>query len=213
MKLQTLTNGPFQANCYMLQGADGGGLVIDPGEDAPRLIAAARAFLPRPQAILLTHGHLDHVGAAKEMAQALEIPVYMNSADGFLLDTLTRQYAAFGLAPSAPPDNPADLEDNQELAFGALRVKVLHTPGHSPGHCCFLASEGEDQALFTGDLLFASSVGRTDLWGGDAEALYRSVARLLTLAPETPVHPGHGPDTTIGDEARENPYIQQLDEV
>ena len=213
LKLQTLTLGPFQGNCYMVCGRDGSGVVIDPGEDAARLIGAARAFLPFPKAILLTHGHLDHVGAAKDLAADLGIPVYLNSADQFLLDTLGRQYLAFGLPPSDPPEATLDLDEGQELSFGALKVKVIHTPGHSPGGCCFLVGEGPDQELFSGDVLFASSVGRTDLWGGDADALYASLGRLMALPPETPVHPGHGPETTIGDEARDNPYIQQLDEV
>lgn len=207
MKVVRLEVGPLQANCWIVWDADDGpAVVIDPGGDAELIVAELDG---RDLAyIILTHGHFDHLGGAEELrSTGAQLAVHRDDATRVMNDVGTGGVMfGFGSHVTGAPD--IVLTDGQVLRVGALRLEILHTPGHTEGGICVLASEpGATEELFSGDTLFAGSVGRTDFPGGDSRALSRSIAeKLAPLAPETVVHPGHGPDTTIGREARINPF-------
>jgi hydroxyacylglutathione hydrolase len=202
-----LTVGPLDTNCWLVDdGAGGPVVVIDPAGEAAEILAAVS---DRPVgSIVLTHGHFDHLGAASELVAATRAPLLVHVADApRVTDPIGTGGALFGFADVAPePDRL--LVDGDVVEAGALDLRVIHTPGHTEGGVCLHASgvEGSADELFSGDTLFAGSVGRTDFPGGDARALRQSLARLATLPDETLVHPGHGPDTTIGREKRVNPF-------
>lgn len=205
-------------NCHIVASDTGGpALVIDAPPD-PQGIAALLAKRDLyPAALLVTHGHVDHVGGAGGFTTNTGVTAYIHPDDDFLTLHPAQQLSwllgmsvsAAEAAPFAPPDVFADLADGQVLDLAGFSVEVLHTPGHTPGHCCFhLAKEG---TLFSGDQLFAGSVGRTDLRGGDHATLMRSMAeKILVLPDETQVLPGHGPATTLARERLGNPFIQEL---
>jgi glyoxylase-like metal-dependent hydrolase (beta-lactamase superfamily II) len=207
MNIQSWTVGPFAENPYLLACAETGQAVfVDPGDDAPRLIAAIKAAGVRLQAILLTHAHLDHVAALTEMREATGAPVYLHPADNRLLAQAPAYWAAFDrrIDPIHPADHP--LAHGERVTFGKCELIVLHTPGHTPGSVCFHAPA--DQKLIAGDTLFLRSVGRTDLPGGDMPTLIEAIrTRLWVLPDETEVYPGHGQTTSIGVERRHNPFV------
>lgn len=199
MELHRLPLPPLGANCYLVQNGPEG-LVIDPGGDAGVIETTCRELGMAPAAVLLTHGHFDHVGALSALLNVWpELPVYCHSAD--LSETnpelfpLQRQ---LGDRPHRP------LADGQVLELAGLRVEVLHTPGHSKGSCCFRVGD----ALFTGDTLFRFSVGRTDLPGGDPGEMAASLARLAALTGGLAVYPGHDAPTTLAAERAHNPYLK-----
>ncbi len=205
MRVDRLGLGPLETNCWVV-GDDAGGsvVVVDPAGDAD---AVLRVAADRPvEAVVLTHGHFDHLGAVGELIERTGCRFAMHEADaGSVTSPEANGGALFGFHLIAPTPTGL-LADGDTFDAGAVRFTVLHTPGHTPGGICLLA---EDDAgvpqLFSGDTLFAGSVGRTDFPGGDARALARSIAeRLAPLAPDVVVHPGHGPDTTIGREAAVN---------
>ncbi len=199
--------GPFAANCYLLGCEDSGRLaVIDPGGEARRILDAITRSGLQVACILNTHGHVDHVAANAAVKEATGAPILIAAADAPMLSSPARQLAGVLLKGLAGP--PADrlVRDGEVVEVGNLRLKVLLTPGHTPGSACFLV-EGE-ALLFTGDTLFAGSVGRTDLPGGSWSDLVDSIrTKLFTLDENTRVLPGHGPDTTIGEERRSNPFV------
>jgi glyoxylase-like metal-dependent hydrolase (beta-lactamase superfamily II) len=201
----TLTNGVFAENCYILVDRDAGeAVIVDPGEEADlflRRIATERVTL---KAVWLTHAHLDHVLGVARVVEATGVPVYLHPADRPLYDGVSEQGAMFGLSPSNPPPPDLGLAEGVRLTLGGLEFAVLHVPGHTPGHVAFV---GHGVAV-VGDALFAGSIGRTDLPGGDTESLLTSIReKLLTLPDETVVYSGHGPATTIGRERRSNPFL------
>ena len=202
----TLTNGAFAENCYLLaDAATREAVVIDPGEETPLFLSRLKTEGWTPTAIWLTHAHLDHVTGVAAVKAATGAPVLLHPADRPLYDAVPRQAALFGLSAEAPPEPDGELAEGQQLAVGGCRFQVLHTPGHTPGHVTFVGHA----LAFDGDVLFAGSIGRTDLPGGDSDALVRSIRRrLYTLPDETVVFPGHGPATTIGEEKRTNPFVR-----
>jgi glyoxylase-like metal-dependent hydrolase (beta-lactamase superfamily II) len=212
MILKVLPLGPFQANCFILADkATRQAAVIDPGDEPEKILRAAKGL--DVKVILLTHGHLDHVSGARRLKEETGAPLLIHAADRELYEGLRDQYAAapgmFGLSlgpghDPLPPDGT--LEDGQEVAFGPRRLRVIHTPGHTPGCCCLLGKG----ILFSGDTLFCGGIGRTDLGGGDLALELGSIrSKLYTLDPATVVCPGHGPETTIGDEKEGNPFTQE----
>lgn len=201
-------------NCYVLAPERGGlAVVVDAPPDPAGIGALLRAHDLTPVALLLTHAHIDHLGGAGAVAGDFEVSAYLHPDDAWLAESPEEQLRSlFGMVPPgdyAPPDQFVDLTDGADLELADLSLRVLHTPGHTPGHCCFLLeAEG---IVFSGDQLFAGSVGRTDLPGGDWDTLLASMAnKVLTLADDIEVLPGHGPATTIGHERRTNPFLQGL---
>lgn len=205
MRVETLPVGPLQVNCYLAQCEEtGDALVIDPGAEAGRIVEAIERLGAAVQLIINTHGHFDHTGANREVMEATGAPLALHEKDVRLLSGARDHAAAFGLAadPSPPPDRL--LRGDEILKVGELEFQILPVPGHSPGGICLYA----DGHLFSGDALFAGSVGRTDLPGGSHEQLVRGIReKLFPLADETVVHPGHGPATTIGREKLTNPFV------
>ena len=208
MIFEQLAVGPLQCNCYIL-GDDRTreAVVIDPGEEADRILALLDRHRLTVRVIVQTHAHFDHVGATAPLRKATGAEVCLHRGDEPLYANLALQARWFGLpAPEATPITRW-CEDGEAVKAGGLALDVLHTPGHTPGSVCL--SMGDARLLFSGDTLFCGSVGRTDLWGGSQEQLMASIERrLLTLPDETAVYPGHGPDTTIGQERRGNPFLQ-----
>lgn len=200
--------GALDTNCWIVSDGVGGPLVvIDPAGEADVLLSAIGS---RPvEAVVLTHGHFDHLGAVSELVEATGAPVLVHAADASVItDPEANGGLGFGFEHVSPAAS-RELRDGDTVEAGGLRLEVLHTPGHTPGSICLFApadGEGPPQ-LFSGDTLFARSVGRTDFPGGDGRALARSIREKLSVLPaETRVHPGHGPDTTIGYESRVNPF-------
>ena len=203
MKIKTLAVGPIGTNCYLVfDGKLRRLFIIDPGAEAKRILRTAGEFAADSVRILLTHAHVDHLGAVGEVARKLGVErVMLDPADRVLYDSP---------ANSIPPIlfHPDDLPETTDFETDGA-FEVLHVPGHSPGGSAFLFEDGEEKLLFCGDSLFAGSVGRTDLPGGDYGELISSInSELLALPPETRVFPGHGGATTIGDEKRDNPYLR-----
>ena len=196
MKIQKIPVGMLQENCYFVSDEDGETAVIDPGDEAELLLARLERGGLTPRCILLTHGHFDHVGAAASLAERYHCPVYLHEADRALPERLTG-----GTLPQTQA-----LHEGDELAVGALRFRVLETPGHSAGSVSLLCGD----ALFSGDTIFAGgSWGRTDFPGGSEPAIRASLRRLAALPPQTRVFPGHGPETTIAAECACDPFMMK----
>ena len=188
--LRMLSVGPYQANCYILGNKNTRqGLIIDPGDEVIRIIKEVTKLELNIKYILITHGHIDHVGGAKELKQITKAPVLIHSLD----------------EPGLGFDADNHLSDGQEITLGSYIIKVIHTPGHSPGGVC-LSAPG---AVFTGDTLFAGSIGRTDFPGGSHEQLIKGVReKIFPLGDNIRVYPGHGPPSTIGRERTVNPFFK-----
>jgi len=206
----TVTNGAFAENCYLVADPDSReAALVDPGEEAGLFLARLRREGWTPRAIWLTHAHLDHVAGVAAVREAVPgLPLWLHPADRGLYDHAPDQARAFGLALAPQPAPDHEFADGASVRLGGLAFAVLHTPGHSPGSVC-LSGHG---VVFVGDLLFAGSVGRTDLPGGDTTALLASIrGKLYALPDETVAYPGHGPATTIGVEKLENPFARAVD--
>ena len=210
--------GAFAANCYLVAPAPGEEcVIIDPGQDAEQGIEELLGrYRLKPIAVLLTHGHLDHIWSVAPVCGAKGVPAYIHPDDRELLAdpakgmSLMMGQQLFGGITFSEPDDVKELSDGAIVTLGGVDFSVGHTPGHTPGSVTFRSREDDLDALFTGDLLFAGSIGRTDLPGGDHATILKSLARTLTLPDETIVLPGHGPQTTIGAERRDNPFLNGL---
>jgi hydroxyacylglutathione hydrolase len=214
MLIASFPAGTFQTNCYLVAASAGAeALVVDPGQDAmPGIEELCAEHRLRPVAVLLTHGHLDHLWSVAPLAGAHGIPAWIHPRDRHLLaDPLA------GVGPElramlpglqlAEPDDVRELADGEVLDLAGVRLVVDHTPGHTPGHVTFR----DEQVLFAGDLVFAGSIGRTDLPGGSMPEMLASLAeRFLPLPDELQVLPGHGPVTTVGRERASNPFLAGL---
>lgn len=202
MQIEGLSVGPLGTNCYLLWDEETQeGVIIDPGDEAQRIWNRIDFT---PLAVLVTHAHIDHVGGIKDLLGIEPLPFYMHPDGKILYDALPEQAAWMGILVSRFPQPTHELSEGLLELSSHFSLKVLETPGHAPGHVCFV---GEDFAI-VGDCLFAGSIGRTDLPGGDYDLLMRSIRdKLLTLPDEMKIYPGHGPPTTIGQERRTNPFL------
>ena len=179
-------------------------MLVDPGEESERFLREAAQRGKRIGAIWLTHAHIDHILGVAAIREKTAAPIFLHPGDRQLYDELPQQGAMFGLRLTRPPAPDHELQHGQRLRIGSREVAVRHAPGHSPGHVCFVMPG----VVLAGDVLFADSIGRTDLPGGDSATLLASIRReLLSLPDETVVYPGHGPATTIGRERRHNPFL------
>jgi glyoxylase-like metal-dependent hydrolase (beta-lactamase superfamily II) len=216
MILETRAAPPFMKNGFVLGcEATREAVVIDPGDDVDLLLAAVEEHGLKPMAILLTHAHLDHITGVARAKAALNVPVWLHTDDHFLYQGVVQQGMMFGFQVEPQPPVDHFYGADQKLHFGEYEISVHHTPGHCPGGVC-LAVNGDPRTqgptdrrvLIVGDTLFAGSIGRTDLPGGDLETLLRSIREVLFRFPDgTPVYPGHGEPTTIGQEKRTNPFL------
>ncbi len=206
LNLETFPVGPISANCVLVWDPEKGtGVVVDPGEEAPRIRKRVEALGFKVAAVLLTHGHFDHLGAARPLQDHWQCPVLLHPGDAYLVETLDMQTGLFGMK-RVPAPTVTDLVPG-EVHHG---LTVLHTPGHTPGSCCLRGEFRQGPAVLAGDTLFQGGVGRTDLWGGHWDQLQASLQReLYTLEDRTLVVPGHGPMTTIGEEAENNPFVKR----
>jgi len=209
LDVEMLTVGPVAENCFLLrqQGSDRV-LVVDPGEEAERILAAAQE-LGEVEAILITHTHFDHVGAVAPVARATGAPVYVPEIEVPVLRDIMSFVPWEGFGPFENYEADETVAGGETLELAGLELDVIFTPGHSPGHVTY-SVRGED-AIFSGDVLFQGSVGRVDLPGGDGPTLMQSIGTLLDSHPEqTVVHPGHMGITTLGAERASNPFLASL---
>jgi glyoxylase-like metal-dependent hydrolase (beta-lactamase superfamily II) len=208
MILESFPVGPLQANCILLGDEEGGeAIVIDPGDEAERIHVRLGELGLKLKQILLTHAHIDHVGGALKLKQLTGAPIFLNEDDRSLLKTMKMQASWIGIPTpeTAPPDE--GLADGQIVGLERYPAQVIHTPGHTQGSVCFYFAPLK--LLVAGDTLFADSIGRTDLPGGNYGQIIDSIQnRLLALPDETRVLTGHGPETTIGKERRSNPFLR-----
>ena len=208
MIIKTLTVGSFAANCYIVGSSETRqGMIIDPGADADTIMRTVQQTELSISIVVITHAHMDHVGALREVQQRTSAQFAVHEAEkGFVFSTPMRMLTSLGVSPVKSPPKPDKLlNDGDVIDIGDLHFKVLYTPGHSSGGIC-LSGHG---VVFSGDTLFRLGIGRTDFPGMSHERLIKSISeKLMVLPDETVVYPGHGPPTTIGDERRGNPFLQ-----
>ncbi|MDD5434024.1 MAG: MBL fold metallo-hydrolase [Nitrospira sp.] len=207
--IETVSAGFFQTNVYILgDKITKDAVIIDPGHDAELILSLLMKNGLNLKYILITHGHIDHVRTLKKLKDASGAGVVMHKEDMFLYENLQRQASLFFMDTPAVTDIDILLDENEcEVMLGDIKCTVIHTPGHSPGSVSYYIPD----MLFTGDTLFRDGIGRTDLWGGSYEQIGDSIrGLLLNLDDAIKVYPGHGPETTIGREKRENPFIKEM---
>jgi glyoxylase-like metal-dependent hydrolase (beta-lactamase superfamily II) len=216
LDVRAFTVGPVQENAYIVRAAPDAksAVIVDPGEEAERLLEAAEALGVEVQAILITHCHFDHIGAVAAVARATGAPVYCPEIERPVLADIN-SWTPPGFGPFESYEADQTVKGGERLSLAGLDIEVVFTPGHSPGHVTYAiaASDGEkkERALLSGDVLFQGSVGRVDLPGGDWPALERSIGTLLKTYPaETTVYPGHMGVTTLGRERDTNPFLTEL---
>lgn len=209
MQIETVVVGAFQVNCFVLwrEGADSA-LVIDPGAEPESILSVLNSRGLSVAVYLLTHGHVDHISAIASLCRVAPAPVAIHRGDLEWAFAPQNQMPPFYSNPEEPPNVERVLEEGQEWTDAGITYTVLATPGHTPGSVSFLFPES--RSLFSGDTIFAGSVGRTDFPGGDSRTLTRSLARLASLPPETKLYPGHGPATDVAREKKTNFFLQSL---
>ena len=206
--IEGYTVGVFASNCYVAAGREGDkAVVIDPGQDAGELVKERLAAHGLSlEAVLLTHGHIDHIWSAAEVADASGVPAYIHPGDRYMLDDPGAALGRMGMGKMQieTPADVRDLSDGDRFRFGDLELETRHTPGHTPGHCIFVTNG----IVFSGDLIFQGSIGRTDFPGGSLDDLMESIRReILPMGDDVVILSGHGPETTVGVERRTNPFV------
>ena len=211
MRIVQIQNGQFVENCYLvIDEASRECVVIDPGEEAGLILRRITEAGVRPVAIWVTHAHLDHVMGVPRLSRETGAPIYLHPADRELYDHVIQQGLAFGIRVESLPPPDREFVPGETVRIGTVGFTVRHAPGHSPGSVCLVG----DGVVFTGDVLFAGSIGRTDLPGADFDTLIRSIEReLLVLPDSTMVYSGHGPETTVGRERGTNPFLAGVHRV
>jgi len=211
VRIVQIQNGQFVENCYLvIDEASRECVVIDPGEEAGLILRRITEAGVRPVAIWVTHAHLDHVMGVPRLSRETGAPIYLHPADRELYDHVIQQGLAFGIRVESLPPPDREFVPGETVRIGTVGFTVRHAPGHSPGSVCLVG----DGVVFTGDVLFAGSIGRTDLPGADFDTLMRSIEReLLVLPDSTMVYSGHGPETTVGRERGTNPFLTGVHRV
>jgi hydroxyacylglutathione hydrolase len=211
MLIESFATGPLGCNCSIVFDAESKrAIVVDPGGDLELIRARLDALGAKAvEAIVHTHTHIDHVGATAGVQEATGARACIHEADRFLYDLLPVQAAMLGLPLPEKVDMEGSLNDGTTIRAGALEMCILHTPGHTPGSVTFVVSHDGSTRVFSGDTLFKRGIGRTDLWGGDHATILKSLReKILALPDDAIVVPGHGPETTIGDERAKNPFLR-----
>jgi glyoxylase-like metal-dependent hydrolase (beta-lactamase superfamily II) len=210
MVIETFPVGPLQCNCSILvDDPTGSAIVIDPGGDFDNIRERLEKNGATVAAIVHTHTHIDHVGATAPLQRWSRASAHIHEADRPLYELLPVQAELLGVPLPESCEMEGDLLHETTLRAGGIELAVLHTPGHTPGSVSFVVRSGAEAVAFTGDTLFRRGIGRTDLWGGDTDLIFRSLrTRLMTLAEDTKVIPGHGPSTSIGEERQGNPFLR-----
>jgi glyoxylase-like metal-dependent hydrolase (beta-lactamase superfamily II) len=208
--VETLTVGPLGCNCSIVADLEAKqAIVVDPGGDFDDIRARLDVLGVKVSAIVHTHTHFDHVGCTADLQRLSGAAASIHEGDRFLYDALAEQAALFRIAAPEAADMDDGLVDGRVLRAGAIEMGVLHTPGHTPGSCSFVVSSPGGTLVVAGDTLFRGSIGRTDLWGGDHDAILRSIrGKLLSLPDDAVVITGHGPATTVGHERAHNPFLR-----
>lgn len=207
--VETFPVGPLQCNCSIVAcESTKEALVVDPGGDPEVIVEKVERHGFKVKYLLHTHAHFDHVLGSRKMKEKTGAQICLHEEDQWLYDNLDTQCRMFGFAPDEPLPVDHYLSDEESVKIGELETKVIHTPGHTPGSLCY-SLEKDEPLLFAGDTLFNGGIGRTDLWGGSHDEIIKSISqRLMTLEDETKVIPGHGPETSIWTEKRQNPFIR-----
>lgn len=204
VRVKTITVGPFQENSYLVVDDDSNrAVIVDPGGESQKLLREIDSSKATLEAIWITHAHVDHVGSIASVKERWNVPVYLHPADRRLYEAAGRQAEVYGVPFEEPPAPDEELADGQKLTVGELEMTVMHAPGHSPGH---VVIHGHGIAL-VGDCLFAGSIGRTDLPMSNPQQLADSLKKIASLPADYVVYPGHGPETTIGEERTSNPFL------
>ena len=205
IEVTLVVTGPFAENSYVVHDTETrDAVIIDPGDDPGRILRTVEQAGARPLAVLLTHGHNDHVGAVARILETFDVPLLCHEGDQPWLDGVEKQGRMFGLRVGKVPKPTRYVTDNEELTFGSLQLKVIHTPGHSAGGVCYLLG----RILFAGDTIFQGSVGRSDFPDGSHDQLIESIeTRILPLGDDVAIYSGHGPETTVAREKRTNPFL------
>ena len=207
MEIDTLVLGPLQSNCYIVSNEKSReAMVVDPGDEAGKIAGLLDAKKLKVGCIVCTHAHFDHTGGVSAVKEKTGARILLHRDDLEIYRSAGKHAVSWGLKITQPPEPDGLVKEGDMLTLGELRFEVLSTPGHSPGGIC-LFGEG---VLITGDTVFAGSVGRTDLYGGDIESLKRSFARIMSLPPETAILPGHGAPSTVAREKYMNFFIHEL---
>ena len=206
MIIEKLELGSYASNCYLVwDESSKEGIIIDPGAEADRILQRVEDLGLEVEFIVLTHAHIDHVGALKEVKEATDAEAAIHADDAESLQKRNPRGEVFGLSLQPPPLPDRLLKDGDSIDVGDMHFLVLHTPGHTPGGICLL----RERVVFTGDTLFNSSIGRFDMPGGSYSALMNGIyTKLMVLPDDTVVYPGHGPETTIGTERQGNPFLR-----
>jgi len=205
MRIIRIPVGPLQTNCYIVYDGNSS-LVIDPGDEPDIILDEIKKNSLSVDYIIITHAHFDHIGAVPEIKEATSAKIALHPDELILYESAPEQATLWGFELPAMPSPDIFIEDGSKIEIGSLTLRVMHTPGHSPGGISLYG----DGFVFTGDTLFAGSVGRTDFFGGSIERLKESFRRLLSLPPETIIYPGHGESSKIGIERKENLFSEEF---
>ena len=205
MILETVCVGSMQVNCYILAAnSNSRAIIIDPGDEKQKIEWVLKKYNLKPEFIINTHGHIDHIGCDDKFG----VPVYIHRQDSALLENPELNLSTFFASPFSLGSNIKVLEDKEAIELGQIQLEVIHVPGHTPGGISLLMKKPKNNILFTGDTLFYHGIGRTDFPGASETLLIKSIKdRLFKLSDDTIVYPGHGPSSTIGEEKNNNPFL------